>query len=140
MPAPASPELFPVEAGSRRDRAANPSETGLQVPSRPNDSKSLAGAVPVHARGCQSVPIGMLSGPTGHRVPDCAGSLMLINGSRDGLFQPEGVKDCFDKLQRCSPRPAYPEDQPINCRLVDTPHEFNPAMQAEAWAWLKKWV
>ena len=24
--------------------------------------------------------------------------------------------------------------------VTDTPHEFNAEMQAEAWAWLKKWV
>lgn len=65
-------------------------------------------------------------------------ALMVINGSRDGLFQLDGVKQCFDKLQRCWAKAGVPEK--INCRLFDTPHEFNSAMQAEAWAWLKQWV
>jgi hypothetical protein len=28
----------------------------------------------------------------------------------------------------------------LRLRLYDTPHEFNAEMQAEAWAWLKRWV
>jgi hypothetical protein len=65
-------------------------------------------------------------------------ALMVINGSKDGLFQLDGVKQSFEKLKRCWAKAGVPEK--INCRLFDTPHEFNPAMQAEAWVWLKKWV
>ena len=28
----------------------------------------------------------------------------------------------------------------LRTRMYDTPHEFNAAMQAEAWEWLRKWV
>ena len=28
----------------------------------------------------------------------------------------------------------------VRTRMYDTPHEFNAAMQAEAWDWLKKWL
>ena len=28
----------------------------------------------------------------------------------------------------------------LAARMYDTPHEFNAEMQAEAWAWLEKWV
>ena len=32
------------------------------------------------------------------------------------------------------------ESERQRCRLYDTPHEFNPQMQAEAWEWLDRWV
>ncbi len=66
------------------------------------------------------------------------GALMVINGSKDGLFHYEGVKHCFDKLERCWAKAGYPEK--INCRWYDGPHEFNRPMQAEAWDWLKRWL
>ena len=76
-------------------------------------------------------------------LPDLAGliaprSVMVINGSRDGLFAPEGVKTAFEKIPRIYEKAGVPERQ--NCRMYDGPHEFNPEMQEEAWKWLGRWV
>jgi dienelactone hydrolase len=65
-------------------------------------------------------------------------ALLVINGRRDTLFAPEGVRAAFDKLTACYQKAGVPEK--LRLRLYDTPHEFNAEMQAEAWAWLKRWV
>jgi dienelactone hydrolase len=65
-------------------------------------------------------------------------ALLVINGRRDTLFELDGVKACFDKLAACYQKAGVP--QKVRTRLYDTPHEFNAEMQAEAWAWLRKWV
>jgi dienelactone hydrolase len=64
--------------------------------------------------------------------------MLVINGSQDSLFDPVGVENSFAKLNACYLKAGHPE----RCltRLYDTPHEFNPTMQAEAWQWLKRWV
>ncbi|MBM3824267.1 MAG: hypothetical protein FJ404_15495 [Verrucomicrobia bacterium] len=64
--------------------------------------------------------------------------ILVINGSQDALFQLDGVRASFAKLNACY-RKAGLEDRCLT-RLYDTPHVFNEAMQAEAWAWLKRWV
>jgi dienelactone hydrolase len=64
--------------------------------------------------------------------------LLVINGSKDGLFHLEGVKASFDKLRACYAKAGRPDQ--FRARLYDTPHEFNTQMQGEAWAWLKRWV
>jgi len=64
--------------------------------------------------------------------------LLVINGSRDTLFDPEGVKASFEKLRSCYAK-AGAQDH-CRTRLYDTPHEFNLEMQTEAWEWLKSWV
>lgn len=65
-------------------------------------------------------------------------ALLVINGSRDALFELDGVKACFDTLAQCYQKAGVPEK--VRTRLYDTPHEFNVEMQAEAWAWLRKWL
>ncbi len=65
-------------------------------------------------------------------------ALLVINGSRDTLFEPAGVRAAFEKLATCYRKAGAPER--LRTRLYDTPHEFNSAMQAEAWEWLAKWV
>lgn len=64
--------------------------------------------------------------------------LLVINGTRDGLFDLDGVKASFDKLHACYTKVGAP-DRCCTC-LYDTPHEFNEAMQTEAWNWLKRWI
>ena len=76
-------------------------------------------------------------------LPDLAAliaprAVLVINGSRDGLFAPDGVKAAFDKIERCYAKANAPERR--RCRLYDAPHEFNLDMQAEAWEWLRRWV
>lgn len=65
-------------------------------------------------------------------------ALLVINGKKDGLFEPGGVATSFDKLHRCYTKAGIPER--IKTSLYDAPHEFNAQMQEEAWAWLKRWV
>jgi dienelactone hydrolase len=65
-------------------------------------------------------------------------SLLVINGTRDGLFDLDGVKHCFAKLSSCYAKAGVPER--FRGRLYDAPHEFNAAMQREAWDWLARWL
>jgi dienelactone hydrolase len=65
-------------------------------------------------------------------------ALLVINGRKDTLFAPEGVRAAFDKLTACYQKAKVPEK--LCLRMYDTPHEFNAEMQAEAWVWLKRWV
>jgi dienelactone hydrolase len=62
--------------------------------------------------------------------------LLVINGSRDALFDLAGVRASFDKLAACYAKAGVPEH--VRTRLYDTPHEFNAEMQTEAWAWLAR--
>jgi dienelactone hydrolase len=64
--------------------------------------------------------------------------LLVINGSRDTLFEPSGVQASFAKLARCYAKAGVPER--LRTRLYDTPHEFNDTMQTEAWEWLRRWI
>jgi len=65
-------------------------------------------------------------------------ALLVINGKKDELFELDGVRACFDKLQACYKKAGIPER--FRGHLYDSPHEFNMEMQAEAWEWLEKWV
>jgi dienelactone hydrolase len=76
-------------------------------------------------------------------LPDLAAliaprALMVINGSKDSLFAPDGVRAAFGKIEACFRKAGVVERQ--QCRLYDTPHEFNPGMQDEAWAWISRWL
>jgi dienelactone hydrolase len=62
--------------------------------------------------------------------------ILVINGSKDGLFEPAGVETSFAKLAACYAKAGVPER--LRTRLYDAPHEFNLEMQAEAWGWLGK--
>jgi dienelactone hydrolase len=64
--------------------------------------------------------------------------LLVINGSQDALFDLDGVRHCFDKLRACYQKTGVPDR--FRGSLYDTPHEFNAAMQTEAWDWLKRWL
>jgi dienelactone hydrolase len=63
-------------------------------------------------------------------------SVLVINGSKDQLFPPDGVKTAFEKIEQCFAKAGVPERQ--QCRLYDAPHEFNLRMQSEAWEWLDR--
>jgi dienelactone hydrolase len=65
-------------------------------------------------------------------------AFLVINGSKDGLFEPGGVRASFDKLNACYKKAGIPDK--CRTRMYDTPHEFNSEMQAEAWEWFKKWL
>jgi len=63
-------------------------------------------------------------------------ALLVINGSRDGLFEPAGVQAAFDTLAACYAKAGRPDR--LRTRLYDTPHVFNAEMQREAWDWLAR--
>ena len=62
--------------------------------------------------------------------------LLVINGSKDELFEPAGVRASFEKLAACYQKAGVPER--LRTRLYDAPHEFNREMQTEAWSFLEK--
>jgi hypothetical protein len=62
-------------------------------------------------------------------------ALLVINGSGDALFDPVGLRTCFDKLRAEYQKAGVAENLP---RLYNTPHEFDTAMQAEASVWPAK--
>lgn len=64
--------------------------------------------------------------------------LLLFNGLKDGLFNLDGVRSAFATLNACYAKAGVPDH--CRTRMLDTPHEFNAEMQAEAWAWLKRFV
>jgi dienelactone hydrolase len=65
-------------------------------------------------------------------------ALLVINGSRDKLFDLDGVRHCFDKLSACYAKAGVPDR--FRGRLYDAPHEFNAEMQEESWRWLETWL
>jgi dienelactone hydrolase len=65
-------------------------------------------------------------------------ALLVINGTRDALFDLDGVKHCFAKLTACYAKAGLPDR--FRGSLYDTPHEFNAEMQQEAWQWLERWL
>jgi len=76
-------------------------------------------------------------------LPDVAsmnvpGGLMVINGTKDGLFPLEGVKTSFAKIQAVYQKAGVPDH--FQGVLYDGPHEFNVAMQDKAFAWLDRFL
>ena len=76
-------------------------------------------------------------------LPDLAAliaprSVLVINGSRDPLFAPEGVHAAFTKIEQCFRKAGVPERQ--RCHLYDARHQFNVDMQNEAWDWVERWL
>jgi dienelactone hydrolase len=72
-------------------------------------------------------------------LPDLAAliaprSIFVINGSKDTLFPAEGVEKAHQKIEACFRKARTADHQ--RCRVYDAPHQFNRAMQAEAWEWL----
>jgi dienelactone hydrolase len=64
--------------------------------------------------------------------------LLHMSGTRDGLFDLDAVRASFATLNACYAKAGIPE----RCRtlLYDSPHQFSAEMQAEAWAWLARFV
>jgi dienelactone hydrolase len=66
------------------------------------------------------------------------GGLMVIHGTRDQLFPPEGVQDSFAKIAAVYRKAGVPER--FQGVTYDGPHEFNSRMQEKAFAWLDRWL
>ena len=65
--------------------------------------------------------------------------LLNINGSQDRLFPIEdGIRPAYKTLDAVYGKVGAAEK--FRRHLYDSPHEFNREMQAEAWAWLKRWL
>ena len=64
------------------------------------------------------------------------GALMTINGLKDELYPLDAAKRAVEKLGRIYAKMGAPEK--YEGIFFDGPHEFNLAMQEQAFAWLKK--
>lgn len=62
----------------------------------------------------------------------------MINGTKDGLFELDGVQRSFDKIAACYAKAGAAEK--FRGSFYETPYEFNADMQAEAWQWLERWI
>jgi len=66
----------------------------------------------------------------------CPKPMMFLCGNRDKLFPVESIQEAFAKMRKVW------ESQKVADRLVtrlyDAPHEFNAAMQDDAFAWLDR--
>ena len=76
-------------------------------------------------------------------LPDVAsmnvpGGLMVINGTKDGLFPLDGVYASFEKIAAVYGKAGVPDR--FRGVTYDGPHEFNAEMQAKAFAWLDRWL
>jgi dienelactone hydrolase len=64
----------------------------------------------------------------------CPKPMMVVCGRRDKLFPVECIEAAFAKMQKVWESQHAAER--LATRLYDAPHEFNAAMQDEAFAWL----
>ena len=74
-------------------------------------------------------------------LPDLAAAIapravLVMNGTKDQLFNLEGVKAAFAKIAKCYEKAGTPGKQ--ECQFYDVPHQFNAEMQAYAWKFLAK--
>jgi hypothetical protein len=68
----------------------------------------------------------------------CPRPLLVMQGSRDRLFPPEGMERALDHVGAVYQKAGVPER--FRGRTFDVPHQFNQAMQEEAFAWLDRWL
>jgi hypothetical protein len=76
-------------------------------------------------------------------LPDVAGlacprPLLVIQGSRDRLFPLHGVERALARIGAIYAQAGAPDR--YAGRIYDAPHQFNLAMQDEAFAWLDRWL
>ncbi len=64
----------------------------------------------------------------------CPKPMMFLCGNRDTLFPVASIEEAFGKMQRVWE--SQNASSRLATRLYDAPHEFNAAMQNEAFAWL----
>jgi dienelactone hydrolase len=66
----------------------------------------------------------------------CPKPMMFLCGNRDKLFPVESIEESFAKLRKVWESQKAADR--LATRLYDAPHEFNTAMQDEAFAWLDR--
>jgi hypothetical protein len=76
-------------------------------------------------------------------LPDAAalaapGALLVQQCLRDTLFPMAGMRGAVEKLERIYAKAGIPDR--FAGTFHDAPHSFTPAMQAEAFAWLERWL
>jgi hypothetical protein len=64
----------------------------------------------------------------------CPKPMMFCNGSRDGLFPLQSIKDAHAKMRTVWESQNAGDN--LITKLYDSPHEFNLAMQNDAFTWL----
>lgn len=64
----------------------------------------------------------------------CPKPMMFLGGRRDALFPVTAIEEAFAKMRRVWE--SQNAGAKLETRLYDAPHEFNAAMQEEAFAWL----
>jgi dienelactone hydrolase len=69
-------------------------------------------------------------------APECA--LFVQNCGQDRLFTRAGMDGAAEKLRAVYAAQGRPDR--YQSRVYDVPHQFNAAMQEEAFAWLEKWL
>jgi dienelactone hydrolase len=68
----------------------------------------------------------------------CPRPLLAMQGRQDRLFPPEGMERALDRVAAAYQKARVPER--FSGRIFDVPHQFNQAMQEEAFAWLDQWL
>jgi dienelactone hydrolase len=64
----------------------------------------------------------------------CPKPMMVINGNADDLFPLESIKEAYSKMHKVWDSQNVSEK--LVTKLYDAPHEFNLAMQKDAFSWL----
>ncbi len=64
----------------------------------------------------------------------CPKPMMFLCGGRDGLFPKQAIQDAFDRMREVWTSQGVSDR--LVTRLYDAPHEFNAAMQDDAFQWL----
>ena len=64
--------------------------------------------------------------------------LLVINGARTRCSRLTVCAPPSRRSRRAIARSGAPDR--MQCRMYNTPHEFNPEMQEEAWAWIAKGI
>ena len=68
----------------------------------------------------------------------CPKPMMFQAGRGDALFPVASVEEAFGKMRRVWE--SQNAGTKLETRFYDAPHEFNAAMQNEAFAWLERWM
>lgn len=103
---------------------------------------TLGEMVPAHAR--RHTWMAWVPGLRGSLdLPDAAaltapGALLVQQAARDTLFPVEGMRAAVEKLERIYAKAGIPDR--FRGAFYDEPHSFSPAMQADAFAWLQRWL
>lgn len=66
------------------------------------------------------------------------GALLVLQCAHDELFTPDGMQRACEKIEASYAKAGLTNS--FQSRFYDVPHQFNAAMQDDAFAWLDKWL